>query len=117
MWRSCRGKGDYLRSSTSPPFGQDDLKIGPPLTLNIGLRYELMKPPIEKYGARSMFVPSLGKIVIAGTGGLANFNDLIQQSGMAQYIAMASDVGLPPSLVTTNYRNFAPRFAFASRPF
>ena len=29
---------------------------------------------------------------------------------------MASDVGLPQSIVKTNYKNFAPRFGFAWRP-
>jgi outer membrane receptor protein involved in Fe transport len=108
---------EYLLLSNYSAFVQDDFKVTPTLTLNVGLRYELMKPPIEKYGARSMFVPELGKIVIAGTGGIPNFNDLIQQTGLSQYIAMASDVGLPPSLLHTNYRNFAPRFGFAWRPF
>jgi len=54
--------------------------------------------------------------VLAGNGGLSNINDLIQQSGMAQNIAMARDVGLPRSIVRTNYKNFAPRFGFAWRP-
>lgn len=108
---------EYLLVSNYSAFAQDDFKITPTLTLNLGVRYELMKQPIEKYGARSAFVPSLGKIVIAGTGGLANFNDLIQQTGLSQYITMASNVGLPQSVVRTNYRNFAPRFGFAWRPF
>jgi TonB-dependent Receptor Plug Domain. len=108
---------EYLLVSNYSAFVQDDFKITPTLTLNLGLRYELMKPPIEKYGDRSSFVPQLGKIVIAGTGGIANFNDLIQQTGMAQYITFASSVGLPQSIVKTNYKDFAPRFGFAWRPF
>ena len=89
----------------------------PTLTLNLGLRYELMKQPVEKYGALSMFVPELNKIVMAGTGGLSNFDQLIQATGsMSQYVTMASAVGLPSSLVRTNYRNFAPRFGLAWRP-
>jgi hypothetical protein len=112
------GTEDILDSNYSA-FVQDDFKISPTLTLNLGLRYELMKQPAEKYNARSMFVPELGKLVIAGTGGLSatDFNNLIQQTGMSQYVAMASDVGLPRTIVKTNYRNFAPRFGFAWRPF
>ncbi len=110
---------EYIFVSNYSGFVQDDFKITPTLTLNIGLRYELMKQPAEKYNARSMFIPALGKLVIAGTGNFsqASFNDLIQQTGMAQYITMASDVGLPRSIVKTNYNNFAPRFGFAWRPF
>jgi hypothetical protein len=107
----------YLLTSNSSAFAQDDFKISPTLTLNLGLRYELMIQPHEKYGALSSFVPALGKIVIAGAGGVPNFDSLIQQSGMAQYIAMASDVGYPNSIVRTNYHNFAPRFGLAWRPF
>jgi outer membrane receptor protein involved in Fe transport len=108
---------EYLLVSNYSVFAQDDFKITPTLTLNLGVRYELMKPPVEKYGARSSFVPQLGKIVVAGTGGIANFNDLIQQTGLAQYVTFASDAGLPQSIVQTNYKDFAPRFGFAWRPF
>ena len=107
---------EYLLVSNYSAFVQDDFKITPTLTLNVGLRYELMKQPVEKYGARSMFVPSLGKIVVAGNGGLTNFDQLIQQTAVANYVVKAADVGLPPSVVRTNYTNFAPRFGFAWRP-
>ena len=109
----------YLLGSNYSVFVQDDYKITPTLTLNVGLRYELMKQPVEKYDARAVFVPELGKIVIAGTGGIpqAAFDSLIAGTGMAQYIANAKDVGLPRSVTKTNYRNFAPRFGYAWRPF
>ncbi len=110
---------EYILTSNYSAFVQDDFKIAPTLTLNIGLRYELMKQPIEKYGEWSTFVPALGKIAIAGMGPFspAAFSALIQQTGMAQYITSAAAVGLPPSLIHTNYHNFAPRFGFAWRPF
>jgi outer membrane receptor protein involved in Fe transport len=108
---------EYLLVSNYSAFAQDDFKITPHLTLNVGLRYELMKQPVEKHDARSMFVPELGKVVVSGTGGLVNFNDLIQQTGMTQYVAMASDAGLPRTLVHTNYKDFAPRFGIAWRPY
>lgn len=109
----------YFLVSNYAGFVQDDYKITSRLTLNVGLRYELMKQPVEKYGAWSAFVPTLGKLVIAGTGVLspAAFNSAIQATGLAQYVAMASDVGLPASIAKTNYTNFAPRFGFAWRPF
>ena len=110
---------EYLLVSNYSTFVQDDYKITPTLTLNVGLRYELMKQPVEKYGARSLFVPDLGKLVIAGTGGIptSTFNAAVQSTGLAQDITMASAVGLPGSIVKTNYNNFAPRFGYAWRPF
>jgi hypothetical protein len=109
----------YLLVSNYSGFAQDDLKVTPSLTLNVGLRYELMKQPAEKNDGRSMFIPELGKLVMAGTGGLSqsDFNALIASTGITTSIAMASDVGLPRTLVNTNYKNFAPRFGYAWRPF
>src|SRR5579871_3771721 len=110
---------EYVLDSNYSAFVQDDFKIAPSLTLNVGLRYELMKQPVEKHNARSMFIPDLGKLVIAGTGGLStsDFNAAVASTGLTQYIAMASDVGLPNSIVKTNYKNYAPRFGYAWRPF
>src|SRR5262249_3588117 len=89
---------EYLLVSNYSAFAQDDFKITPTLTLNVGLRYELMKQPMEKYGARSMFIASLGKIVVDGAGGLSNFDELIQATAVAKYVVRASDVGLPHSI-------------------
>ncbi len=115
--RQLDAAGPYHLISNYAAFIQDDFKVTPTLTLNFGLRYDLMKPPREKFGAWSMFVPSLGKIVIAGRGLIDDFDRRIQSTGMSQYIAMASDVGLPATIRKTDYTDFAPRFGFAWRPF
>jgi hypothetical protein len=114
--RQLDAAGPYHLISNYAGFIQDDFKISSRLTLNLGLRYDLMKPPQEKFGAWSMFVPSLGKIVIAGRGLISDFDQRIRSTNMTQYIAMASDVGLPASIRQPNYLNFAPRFGFAYRP-
>jgi hypothetical protein len=75
-----------------------------------------MKPPHEKFDALAMFVPALGKIVIAGKGTLSDFDQRIKDLG-AQNIVMAADAGLPQTLVKADYTNFAPRFGFAWRVF
>jgi hypothetical protein len=115
--RQLDAAGPYHLVSNYSGFLQDDFKVTSSLTLNLGLRYELMKPPREKFGAWSMFMPSLGKVVIAGKGTLPDFDQRIQQTGLSQYVTMASQVGLPPTLVRTDYTDFAPRFGFAWRPF
>ena len=115
--RQLDAAGPYHLISNYSGFLQDDWKVSSTLTLNIGLRYEVMKPPKEKFGAWSMFVPSLGKIVIAGRGLVPDFDQRIASTGLSPYIAMAADVGLPASLRKTDYTDFAPRFGFAWRPF
>ena len=117
--RQLDGAGPYHLLSNYSGYVQDDYKISATLTLNVGLRYELMKPPREKFGAWSMFVPDLGKQVISGMGTLtpAEFEARINASTAKAYITMASDAGLPPTITKTDYTNFAPRFGFAWRPF
>jgi len=114
--RQLDAGGPYHLVSNYSGFVQDDFKATPALTLNIGLRYELMKPPHEKYDALAMFLPAIGKVVIAGRGTLSNFEQQVALLGPANS-TMASDVGLPNTIVKPNYANLAPRFGFAWRPF
>ena len=117
--RQLDAAGPYHLISNYSGFLQDDFKISSTLTLNVGVRYDLMKPPQEKNGAWSMFVPSIGKIVIAGQGVLsdAEFARRIAASGIQQNVTTAAAAGLPRTLRRTDKNNFAPRFGFAWRPF
>jgi hypothetical protein len=115
--RQLDGAGPYHLVSNYAGYIQDDFKVTRSLTLNLGLRYELMKPPREKFGAWSMFVPELGKQVVAGRGTIPDFDQRIRDSGVSQYVVMAEDVGLPSTIMKTDYTDFAPRFGFAWRVF
>jgi carboxypeptidase family protein/TonB-dependent receptor-like protein len=74
-------------------FIQDDFKITPKLTLNVGLRYEFATPPVEKENRFANFDPVTGKDVFATDG------DLFARS-----------------LIHPDRNNFAPRFGFAWSP-
>ncbi len=117
--RQLDGAGPYHLMSSYSGFVQDDFKVTPSLTLNLGLRYEVMKPPKEKFGAWAMFMPPLGKVVVAGIGTLPQqeFDFRINSTGLAQYVVKAADVGLPPTITKTDWTNLAPRFGFAWRLF
>jgi hypothetical protein len=117
--RQLDGAGPYHLVSNYNGYLQDDFKISQKLTLNIGLRYELMKAPKEKYGAWSMFVPDLRKQVIGGMGLLSKqeFDSRIRTANLQNIVTMASDVGLPATVMKNDWNNFAPRFGFAWRPF
>lgn len=72
-------------------FIQDDWRIHPRLTLNLGLRYEMQTALTEKENRISNFVPGLGEVV-------------------------SGDPRLPKGLVDPDRNNIGPRLGFAWRP-
>lgn len=71
-------------------FAQDDFRVSPRLTLNLGLRYDLFTWPKEASNHQSNFNPSSGELVEAGNA-----------------------PGYNASLINNNYHNFGPRIGFA----
>lgn len=108
---------NYMRSSSYGLFLNDDYKIAPSLTLNLGLRYEIDKPPVDRYDRMSNFIPGLNKIIIADERNIPNLQQLIADAGLSELVGLRKHHGLPRSLVYTDYTNVAPRVGFAWRPF
>jgi hypothetical protein len=108
---------NYVRATSYGAFFNDDYKVTRDLTLNLGLRYELDLPPVDRYDRASNFVPELNKIVIASDANVPGLADRVASAGLSDRVALASAFALPRALVYADRNNFAPRVGFAWRPF
>lgn len=81
----------YFRNNNYAFFAQDDWKVKPNLTLNLGLRWEYFGPLTEKEGRIS--------------------NLVLGQNGLSDARLVVSD-----QLYPSDKNNFAPRFGFAWSP-
>jgi Carboxypeptidase regulatory-like domain/TonB dependent receptor len=105
---------DYVVRYNSSQYGlyvQDDWKILPKLTLNYGLRYDLQRFHDNPYGTESLFVPSIGKVVV-----FANSYPAATIPAYEPDTVLAPSVNLPTSMygyLGTAAHNIAPRFGFA----
>ncbi len=72
-------------------YAQDDIRLTPKLTVNIGARYDIMPYPREMHNRISNFDPATGTMLIAGQNTSQN-------------------------LVNTDYRDIAPRLGLAWAP-
>jgi hypothetical protein len=105
---------DYVVRFNSSQYGmyiQDDWKLLPNLTLNYGIRYDLQHFNDNPYGTESLFVPSIGKVVVFANAYPAGTNPLYVQDTV-----LAPAVGLPTSMFAylgQAKTNIAPRFGFA----
>ena len=79
-----------LRQRLHYAYLQDDFKISPKLTLNLGVRYEFATPFYEAKNRLSNYDPKTNSIILAKDGSLYD-----------------------RSLVDPDYNNFAPRLGFA----
>lgn len=87
-------RGQYYRSSIYSGFVQNDWKVRPNLTVNIGLRWEYYAPPTEAKGHLTNFVPTRDP-----STGLLNGVEIN-----------------PKQQWNPTWRNFGPRLGFAWSP-
>jgi hypothetical protein len=134
------GNPDYTEvSSTNKPtmdgrgysyafYGQDDWKITPRLTLNVGLRYELHPPIKEIHANTATFAPDWsgigsdgtssvkGAVIVSNAQALASKSDDFYSAISPTPILTAAQAGIPSTLRYTDKTDWGPRLGFAWRP-
>ncbi len=104
----------YLRGTTTGLYIQDQFKMNRKLTLNYGVRWELMGPFSHKRGAIYSFDPKTGALVIPDKGA-SSVNPYFPSNIP---IEKASEAGYPAdSLLVSRKGYFQPRVGFAYKPF
>ena len=97
-------------------YVQDDWKLRPHLTLNIGLRYDLQWFEDNPYGNNSLVVPSQGKIVVWGN----SYPSSAIPGFLTLPITLSSKIGFSNNVwdyLGQDKNNVAPRFGFAYEAF
>jgi hypothetical protein len=101
-------------------FVQDDWKLTPKLTINVGIRYDVQKFRPNPYNNNAVYIPELKKIVNFAT----SWNDSTAvvpaiaslMTSYSSYLALAGDVNMKPDLfsyIGQDTNNWAPRLGFA----
>ena len=96
-----QGRDFYNRNRLIGVYAQDSWQWRPSLTLNYGLRWDILPPWWEKYNQLETMVPGENSVVFPGapTG-----------------LVFPGDPGVPRTLAPTRYTNFAPRVGLAWSP-
>ncbi len=88
--RGTPGTPPFLSNKEIGFFGQNDWKVSPTLTLNLGLRYDIFTQPVERFDAQANYNPA---------------NDTLTRAG--------ENAPGGRDLVNSDHNNFGPSLGFA----
>ncbi len=106
----------YHRQKDLAVFIQDDWKVTPRLTVNLGLRYEYYTRYKEKNGQISSYDPVSGAMVTNGPVAQAyqvNAAAIQAYENAGVVFKSASEAGFPSGLLAPDRNDFAPRIGMA----
>ncbi|MBV9759781.1 MAG: carboxypeptidase regulatory-like domain-containing protein [Acidobacteriaceae bacterium] len=95
------GQSFYLRNRYAGAFAQDSWRARANLTVNLGLRWDLIMPWREKYNQIQTVVPGEQSVLYPNA---------------IPGLVVPGDPGIPATLSPSKYRNFAPRLGLAYSP-
>jgi hypothetical protein len=95
------GQPFYLRNRYFGTYGQDSWHARDDLTINAGLRWDVIMPFWEKYNQLQTWVPGTESALYPGA---------------LPGLLVAGDPGIPRTLAPTSYGNIAPRIGLAYAP-
>jgi hypothetical protein len=95
------GQPFYLRNRYAGLFGQDSWRARNDLTINFGLRWDLIMPFWEKYNQLQTIIPGRQSVVFPGA---------------PEGLVVPGDPGIPSTISPSKYHNFAPRVGIAYSP-
>jgi hypothetical protein len=105
----------YYRWNSYAAFVQDDWKVKPNLTLNLGIRWNCEMPRAEKYNNQGVFRPDLAQSFPLATPLTLTDGEVIS-SVLVPAFVFAGRGGNSKYLTPTDYKDFEPRFGFAWSP-
>ncbi len=83
-------------------FAQDDFRVVPRLTLNLGLRWDVQTPAVDRHNLQSTFIPGVQSTV---------------RPDAPLGVLFPGDAGIPRGIIPTRYQHVSPRLGLAWDPF
>jgi len=107
----------YYQWNSAAAFAQNDWRVKPNLTLNLGLRYSLQLPRTEKYDHQGTFLPELAKEFPLPAGVTVNLPDgRVITTALVPPFAYSGRGGRSRYITPVEKLNFEPRFGLAWTP-